>query len=604
MPNKQRNSLLIPVDFEQPWWQIIWQQKWRVFFIMLGEAGINIFDTVSPIILGWVFTSKRYDYFAYFSIAWLSSIVFQDFVRKLNTTLQLRCIHSIHFNAHQYLLQVDPVYHAHRESGTVLGKIDRASRAYETLLDSVLIDILGYLAAIITALISLAYESIWLMVLLFVLLGIILIFSLTLSRFFIIPRENDLIRADDIVKSTGQENLAQINLIRSYFASNEIDNLLRTRDQNLVKQERSLWNANITMWSVIKIMYLITVFVLGTYILRNIHHGSMNAVDGIALMIMYIQGTYGIISLERPMRTMTKSITRIKDLFAFIPAFGKQTFPVLQESLEEPVPPIAATDTISLNAHDISFSYGNAITIFDHHNLLLTIAHEQQSKLYGIIGPSGVGKSTLISIIGGQLNPTTGTVTINGINIYAIDDLMRRSLIAMQGQVASSMRGTLRYNLLFGLPEKDRKTYNDVYLIDMLQRVGLWSIFQPKKGLNTLIGEGGLTLSGGQRQRLNFASLYLRSHAYKPSVILIDEPTSSLDEVSEQAITAMIFELSRSALTIVIAHRIKTLESAVGILDFSLIAQEKELIFYTQAQLLERSPYYQQLIGGAVSIEE
>ncbi|MBI2775571.1 ABC transporter ATP-binding protein [Candidatus Dependentiae bacterium] len=596
-------SPIIHVDFEKPWWHIIWLQKWRVFIISAGEACINIFDTVSPIILGWVFTAKRYDYFAYFSIAWLGSIVFQDFVRKLNSTLQLRCIHSVHFNAHQFLLQVDPMYHAHRETGAVLGKIDRASRAYENFLDSVLIDILGYSAGIVTALISLMYESVWLGFVLLGLLAIILAFNLGLSRYFIIPRERTLIDADDAVKAMGQENLSQINLIRSYFASNEINHQLKQTDIKLFGQERSLWNANITMWSIIKIMYLFTVFLLGTYILGNIHHGNLTAVDGIALMVMYIQGTYGIISLERPIRTMTRSLTRIKDLFAFLPTFGKQSYPVLQESDEEMIPPVASTSTISVVANDISFSYTDQNSIFDHHNLSLFVNSEQISKLYGVIGPSGVGKSTLISILGGQLNPLTGSVLIDGIDIYAIDDYMRRSLIAMQGQIASSLRGSLRYNLLFGLPEEKLNTYTDEYLIDILGRVGLWTIFESKNGLDTLIGEGGLTISGGQRQRLNFASLYLRANAYKPALILIDEPTSSLDEVSEQAITAMILELAYNALTIVIAHRIKTIEKAVGILDFSLIAQEKDLIFYSHDELIKRSVYYQQLMGGTATLE-
>ena len=85
-------------------------------------------------------------------------------------------------------------------------------------------------------------------------------------------------------------------------------------------------------------------------------------------------------------------LTRIKDLFAFIPTFGKQTFPVLQESAEEPVPPIAPTDTISVVANDISFAYDDQNVIFYHNYLSLAVPFNQISKLYGIIGPSGMGK--------------------------------------------------------------------------------------------------------------------------------------------------------------------------------------------------------------------
>ena len=86
-------------------------------------------------------------------------------------------------------------------------------------------------------------------------------------------------------------------------------------------------------------------------------------------------------------------------------------------------------------------------------------------------------------------------------------------------------------------------------------------------------------------------------------LILIDEPTSSLDEVSEQAITRMISHLAENALTLVIAHRLKTLHDAVGILDFSLLEAEKEIRFYTRSELEQKSTYYRHLIQGTITID-
>jgi ABC-type bacteriocin/lantibiotic exporter with double-glycine peptidase domain len=111
-------------------------------------------------------------------------------------------------------------------------------------------------------------------------------------------------------------------------------------------------------------------------------------------------------------------------------------------------------------------------------------------------------------------------------------------------------------------------------------------------------------LSGGQRQRLNFAGLYLRAKHYKPSLILIDEPTSSLDEISEQAITQMIDELSQSSITFVVAHRLKTLDQAVGILDTSLISSYPELKFHIKDELMTVSQYYRDLKAGKAQLEE
>jgi ATP-binding cassette subfamily B protein len=124
-----------------------------------------------------------------------------------------------------------------------------------------------------------------------------------------------------------------------------------------------------------------------------------------------------------------------------------------------------------------------------------------------------------------------------------------------------------------------------------------------KDGLNTSLGEGGLNLSGGQRQRLNFAGLYLRACYYKPLLILIDEPTSSLDELSEAAITQMITELSSMSVTLVVAHRLKTLEDAKGLIDLSLIGQDQEIVPYTAAELYKRSAYFKALKENKIALD-
>jgi ATP-binding cassette, subfamily B, bacterial PglK len=259
----------------------------------------------------------------------------------------------------------------------------------------------------------------------------------------------------------------------------------------------------------------------------------------------------------------------------------------------------------SVQINNISFDYNKNTAVFDEHSLNLSVNKDQQNKLYGIIGPSGTGKTTLISILGGQLNPKTGEVLINDTNIYKVDDMVRRSLIAMQMQTATSLRGKLKYNLLFGLPEiENEPVYTEKYLMDILVKVGLWSLFEGKDGLDTLIGEGGLNLSGGQRQRLNFAGLFLRAKYFKPYLVLIDEPTSSLDELSERAITEMILDLAGTALTLVVAHRLKTLDEAVGIFDSSLIKTHKDMIFYNRNDLQMESQYYRDLIAGNAFLED
>jgi ABC-type multidrug transport system fused ATPase/permease subunit len=263
------------------------------------------------------------------------------------------------------------------------------------------------------------------------------------------------------------------------------------------------------------------------------------------------------------------------------------------------------TMSTTIEIKNLHFNYNEKTAVFDGQGMKLDIQDTSSHMLYGIIGPSGTGKTTLISILGGQLNPDSGEILIDNTNIYKVDDLTRRTLIAMQLQTATSLRGKLRYNLLFGLPKNgEEQIYSDEELVDVLKRVGLWNLFVEKDGLETLIGEGGLNLSGGQRQRLNFASLYLRAKYFQPKLILIDEPTSSLDEISERAITKMIDDLASQAVTFVVAHRLKTLDSSVGILDVSMVKDKKYLEFMDKKMLLEKSQYYKDLIEGRAELED
>jgi ABC-type multidrug transport system fused ATPase/permease subunit len=257
---------------------------------------------------------------------------------------------------------------------------------------------------------------------------------------------------------------------------------------------------------------------------------------------------------------------------------------------------------LHIQANQIHFDYNQDAQVLENHSLDLQVKESQTNKLYGIIGPSGVGKTTFLSLLGGQLKPDQGDILINGTNIYKVGDLTRRSLIALQMQTATNLRGTLRYNATFGLP-REEAIFTDEQIIQTLGDVGLWKLFEAKKGLETLIGEGGLNLSGGQRQRLNFASLYLRSQYFRPSLILIDEPTSSLDEISEQKITKMMLDMSANAIVMVIAHRLKTIENAIGIMDFSLVEQNKQLEFMSKVELIEKSEYYKGLMEGRVELE-
>jgi ATP-binding cassette, subfamily B, bacterial len=172
------------------------------------------------------------------------------------------------------------------------------------------------------------------------------------------------------------------------------------------------------------------------------------------------------------------------------------------------------------------------------------------------VGPSGSGKTTLMKLLVGLYRPQEGKILYNGIDENNIDFEDLRNQIGFVTQDTQLFSGTIKENLVFVNPEA-----TDEDLADVLQKASCQNLLsRAEKGLDTMIGEGGLKLSGGEKQRLSIARALLR----KPKLLLFDEATSALDSLTEEEITDTIRDISRqgSQVTILIAHRLSTIMHA------------------------------------------
>jgi ABC-type multidrug transport system fused ATPase/permease subunit len=602
LANFSKKASVFPIDFSQHWVNVLGRKKGHLIISMLCIAVIQCFYAIYPMILEKIIYLESFTYFLYLIGFWVF-IIFLEFVSVYFAAfLEVQCVNSILYNAIEHFLTVDPLYHTLKSTGKLFIKVERCARAYENFIDMMLWDILPVIISVASVTVTFFFLDRNLGLTCLLLLTIIAVINILLNLFTSASFENKMIDADDTLKGVAVESLTQVQLIRSSFATGEIADLTKQKAKDLMDIEGTAWLAFAASVTISRLCYLGSIFILGWLVFSLIQAGSLSVIQGVAVLYTYINGTYEIIEIGRRIRKVLRATTRIDDLYMFIQMFGKQTFPVLQPTNVISSTP-SKTECITVAAKDIHFYYNPTAKIFDDHSFFLEVPHTQTKKLYGIIGPSGIGKTTFLSLLGGQLKPDKGEVFVDGIPLYKANDDLRRDLICVQGQIASSLSGNVYRNVLLGLPH-DKEIYTNEEIIEILNQVGIWDIFAKKQGLETPIGEAGLTLSGGQRQRLNFASLYMRAKYYKPALILIDEPTSSLDAVSEIAITTMISELAQTALTIVIAHRLKTIEEAVGILDFSLIDTEKEIIFYPRTELEKKSQYYQKLMHGAISLED
>ncbi len=180
----------------------------------------------------------------------------------------------------------------------------------------------------------------------------------------------------------------------------------------------------------------------------------------------------------------------------------------------------------------------------------------RNGETIAFVGPSGSGKSTLMKLLVGLYRPQEGTILYNGMdeNEISFEDL--RNQIGFVTQDTQLFAGTIRENLVFVNPGAADEELHDV--LDKASCTNL--LARAEKGLDTMIGEGGLKLSGGEKQRLSIARALLR----KPRLLIFDEATSSLDSLTEEEITDTIKEVSsrQNQITVLIAHRLSTIMHA------------------------------------------
>jgi ATP-binding cassette subfamily B protein len=180
----------------------------------------------------------------------------------------------------------------------------------------------------------------------------------------------------------------------------------------------------------------------------------------------------------------------------------------------------------------------------------------KQGETIAFVGPSGSGKSTLMKLLVGLYRPQEGKILYNNIDENSIDYNDLRNQIGFVTQDTQLFAGTIKENLLFVYPEA-----TDADLLDVLQKASCNNLLsRAEKGIETMIGEGGLKLSGGEKQRLSIARALLR----RPRLLIFDEATSALDSLTEEEISNTIRDISTHGvqITILIAHRLSTIMHA------------------------------------------
>lgn len=347
------------------------------------------------------------------------------------------------------------------------------------------------------------------------------------------------------------------------------------RYDSAAARERDISIKNEMMYAMlspfIRISLLIGNFLVLYYTGSKILNGSMTIGEA-AMLSGYISMVYGpinwLINIPNTITRVFTSVVRIFDLLDEKTDVGDKN-----DSLE-----IALRGEIEFD--HVAFSYDRITDVLKDVNLKI-----QPGEMIGLVGKSGVGKSTLINLVMRLYDVTEGSIRIDGIDIREISQHSLRSQIGVVLQETILFAGSIYDNLLYAKADATREE-----IINAAKIAGAHEfIIKLPDGYNTIIGEKGYTLSGGERQRVAIARALLRN----PKILILDEATASLDTEIEKQIQDSLQMLTSDRTTIAIAHRLSTLRNATRIV---VLDQKGVAEVGSHEELLKQKGIYYDLV--------
>jgi ATP-binding cassette subfamily B protein len=307
-------------------------------------------------------------------------------------------------------------------------------------------------------------------------------------------------------------------------------------------------------------------------------HDTMTLGQLVAFLTLYLRLIWPIISLGWLLAVTEEAASAARRLFEVLD---------MSPSIVDPPQPAARPRHATVRFHNVRFRYPDASA-----DVLWGVNLEiRHGETMALVGATGSGKTTLTELVPRLFDVTGGAITIGGVDVrdLALDDL--RALVAVAFEEATLFSASVRENLTLGRPEV---TDDDVAQAIDIAHAGF--VYDLPYGLETRIGEQGLSLSGGQRQRLALARAVLG----RPAVLVLDDPLSALDVQTEAQVEDALRRVLGGTTALVVAHRPSTVLLADRV---ALLADGSVTAVGTHRELLDTVPEYRELLAQTSELE-
>jgi subfamily B ATP-binding cassette protein MsbA len=369
------------------------------------------------------------------------------------------------------------------------------------------------------------------------------------------------------------EALSGVRIIKAFNATNFIKERFdreNTRYSKILRSMARRQQSASPVSETLSVTMISCIVLYGGYLILN-KKSTLNAGQFVAYIAVFSQ-------LMRPAKAISDSFSNIHSGIAA----GERVLALIDEKPEIIDAPNAKPINEfkeSIEFKDVSFAYRERVVLS---NINLTVP---KGKTIALVGPSGGGKSTLMDLIPRFIEPKSGQVLVDGINIQTVTADSLRALLGIVNQESILFNDTIFNNIAFGKTNVSRQQVEEAARIANAHNF----IMETEDGYETNIGDRGTKLSGGQRQRICIARAVLNN----PPIMLLDEATSALDTESEKLVQDALNNLMKNRTSLIIAHRLSTIQNAdiIIVLENGIIVEQGN-----HHQLIMNNGLYKRLI--------
>jgi len=462
-----------------------------------------------------------------------------------------RVIHKVRMNIYHKLQELDFAFFDKNRTGDLMARMTGDTDMLRHFISWVIYSTVENISIFIYALIFMSMVSFKLMLLLLILTPLTAYFARKMSK-KIRPAFFELREQFSRLNTVVQENISGNRVVKAFTKENyEIEKFDRENDEYK--------NRNLDIAKVQEKYIPILDFIAGSLTVVVILVGGLLVINNSITMGELVRFNGYIWMMNGPMRMLG---TLVNDYQRFTTSADKilallNTKPRISNS-EHVVDKDHINGTVEFR--NVSFSYGDGDVLKD----ISFTAYPGQTV--AIVGPTGSGKSTLISLIGRYYDCTEGEVLVDGINVKNIDLKLLRENVSVAMQDIFLFSDTIEGNIAYGVPDADMEQ-----IISAARAADAHDfITSMPEGYDTIIGERGVGLSGGQKQRLALARAILKD----PAILILDDTTSSVDMETEYNIQKTLKAISRNKTSFIIAHRVSSVKNA----DLILVLDKGRII--------------------------